>query len=710
MPAADERQPAAIRLGHPALPLLGAFALVALAIHPLFLGGLVPHAYDLDSFYAPSWQFLAHSLRAGTLPRWNPYALGGAPFTGDPQSQALYPPTLALFGLLSLPAATVIWFAFHYLVAAAGTFRLARNLTLSPRAAAIAAVLFAASTYLVARVQSPTLLAGAAWMPVVLAAAIGCSFRDDRRRHLVNAPLALAFALQVLSGSQQVLLLTSVACVLAALVLRSRREVVRTVLGLGLAALVAAPQLLPMAALVKSSTASSGIDTSGFGALSWGDRSILAGSFSHTASETAPVYLGVFGLGQAVVALVGGRARRPIQLICALLALSLVWSVGLVGDVVSVVFPPFATITAHQPVRALPLAVLALALGVGAYWDRVQRIREIALVAAVTLLALVVAGTLGPVETWVMVAGAAGSLAAMLAARARPKAIWPILAFALVLAGDLAIHNVNLRNTHQPPAVWQHASSLYPPAPATARAVRDAGVGLGEQRFAWLAPPAIREHQLSRAQTAAGRALLLNGGALRDALPALSGYNPLIVRSFARLVDRSNGTPIADRHFVYLTRAPTPLTRAYAVGVYLCSAVDCPPGLPVVARADGLEVVRDAKAQPFAAISPTGGRSTALTARWPSPQSIEVTHAAATGGGVVSIASRAASGWRASIDGHGVPIAKGRFGQITLPAPAGWTRIRLSYTPPGMRLGILLAILGLAICAIPSGFRLRRTE
>jgi hypothetical protein len=36
---------------------------VAVAVHPLFLQGLLPHAYDLDAHFAPSWAFLAEAPR-----------------------------------------------------------------------------------------------------------------------------------------------------------------------------------------------------------------------------------------------------------------------------------------------------------------------------------------------------------------------------------------------------------------------------------------------------------------------------------------------------------------------------------------------------------------------------------------------------------------------------------------------------------------------
>ena len=67
-----------MRLSLAGLPLVGAFALLAVAIHPLFMAGLVPRSYDTVAFFAPSWEFLARGLHAGQLPLWNPNVFGGA--------------------------------------------------------------------------------------------------------------------------------------------------------------------------------------------------------------------------------------------------------------------------------------------------------------------------------------------------------------------------------------------------------------------------------------------------------------------------------------------------------------------------------------------------------------------------------------------------------------------------------------------------------
>ena len=699
-------------------PMVGALVLslvgLVVAAHVLFVQGLLPHSYDLDSFYAPSWAFFAQNLKAGAFPEWNPYVFGGAAYTGDPQSQALYPPTLLLFSWLSLPTATLCWFGFHYLLAGAGTFRLARNLTLAPTACAIAAIAYAGSTYLVARAQAPTLLAGAAWMPVILAAAVSSRFRDpNRRASIVNVPLAVTFTLQALSGSQQVCLLTAVACVAVTLVDAERRHVVATSVSLVLGALMAAPQLIPLAYLVRDSTAASGIDRGGFGALSWGDRAILAGSFSRTASETAPIYLGALGAGQALVAIVAERAHKAVRVILVLAALSLVWALGLVGDLVAPLIPSLATITSHQPVRALPLAVLAFALAVGLYWERIRSATVALAAVGVSVASFLVAGTLGPVAAPLLGGVAALTILLMLLGTRRRWVIAVPTAFALLLAGDLALHNVNLRNSQQRPAVWQSPSNMYPAPPQTARVLAQHGVSIAGPRYAWLAPRVLRQHQLSRAFTALGQSLLVGGGNVRYQLPALSGYNPLIDREFTRAVRHSNGAAIPDRHFIYFTRAATPLLRAYSVRYYLCLPSTCPTGMRSVWVGGGVRLLEDSAALPYARLSTRSGGTTSLHALDATATTDTINLSLRAGqrslAGTISVATRLDDGWRASVDGKTVPARAGRFGVMTVRAPAGWRSARFTYEAPGLRTGLILAAIGLLACAAAyATSRLRR--
>jgi hypothetical protein len=374
-----------------------------------------------------------------------------------------------------------------------------------------------------------------------------------------------------------------------------------------------------------------------------------------------------------------------------------------VGDLVAPLVPSLATVTSHQPVRALPLAVLAFALAVGMYWNR-MRSQTVAFAAVgVSVVGFLLAGTLGPVAAPLLGGVAALTVLLMVLATRRAWLVAISTAFALLLAADLALHNANLRNTHQRPAVWQSPSNLFPAPPQTARLLAEHGVSIAGSRYAWLAPRVLRVHELSRAFSAVGQLLLVGGGNLRYQLPALSGYNPLIDSEFTRAVRRSNGAAIPDRHFVYFTRPNTPLLRAFAVRYYLCVPATCPTGMPRVWAGDRVRIVEDRAALPYARISTRRGATTSIHALNAAASTDTINLSLPAGqqssAGTISVATRLDDGWRASVDGKRVPIRAGHFGVMTVHAPAGWRSVRFTYEAPGLRTGLILAAIGLLACA-----------
>jgi hypothetical protein len=68
---------------------------------PMMLTGkFIPHGGgDLVSFLWPQYSFAAQTIRAGSIPVWNPHLYSGAPLLADNQSGVLYPINLIAFGL-----------------------------------------------------------------------------------------------------------------------------------------------------------------------------------------------------------------------------------------------------------------------------------------------------------------------------------------------------------------------------------------------------------------------------------------------------------------------------------------------------------------------------------------------------------------------------------------------------------------------------------
>jgi hypothetical protein len=200
------------------------FATLALALYWPILIGRVPLPADMVTMFPP-WESVPGPERAtpphaemgdlvtelypwklitrraavrGTLPLWNPYALLGSPFVGDPQSALFYPPN---FPFLVLPTAIAWSLAFPIRTFLAGFFTAlyARSLGARSHAALYAGVAFAFSGWVTALQPRPHLDA-ALWLPAVLLAVDRLRQRADGRSAALTAA---AFALPVLAGQPE---------------------------------------------------------------------------------------------------------------------------------------------------------------------------------------------------------------------------------------------------------------------------------------------------------------------------------------------------------------------------------------------------------------------------------------------------------------------------------------------------------------------------
>ena len=152
---------------------------------PLTLGGRLASSADLDAFYAPVRDASCTTgSQRGDLPFWAPGAFSGQPFLADAQSGVTYPPMLLASWLLGPIDALRAVATFHYLIAALGTYALARQLRASRTGSAFGAIAFAASGHLVARSAALGLLGGAAWLAPALALAEAAASARPARRGL----------------------------------------------------------------------------------------------------------------------------------------------------------------------------------------------------------------------------------------------------------------------------------------------------------------------------------------------------------------------------------------------------------------------------------------------------------------------------------------------------------------------------------------------
>lgn len=129
------------------------------------LGGLGAQEDDL-LYYFPSRTLLHDSLQRGEIPWINPYNGVGRPLAADPQT-ALWYPTTWLFAIspveLAYPAS--LW--IHYSLALLGMYRLLRAQAMGRDAAMLGAIAFAFCGFMLAHRAHFTMQHAAAWMPIV---------------------------------------------------------------------------------------------------------------------------------------------------------------------------------------------------------------------------------------------------------------------------------------------------------------------------------------------------------------------------------------------------------------------------------------------------------------------------------------------------------------------------------------------------------------
>ena len=218
-----------------------------------------------------AWKkFITQSIHDGQLPLWNPYLFAGVPFLAAGQHSALYPFSL-LFYVLPIPLAFGWFIVSQFFLAGLFTYIFLRALGQSRAAALAGGLIYEFSLFMVVSVTFPMIVAGAIWLPLILAS-VDSIIRQ--RPALGGRPAslpwvtvgALALGCQVLAGHPEVIYYTLLIAgsYAAVLLVQSTiqnphskiRNLIRpaayllTFVTLGLA--LGAVQLIPLAAVLPS--------------------------------------------------------------------------------------------------------------------------------------------------------------------------------------------------------------------------------------------------------------------------------------------------------------------------------------------------------------------------------------------------------------------------------------------------------------------------
>ncbi len=241
------------------MPFATLAAFVIALLYPLILQGRALYWGDLILYFYPNQELVRASLLQGRIPLWNPYIKCGQPLVGNPQTWVFYPSTLLLY-------LTPVWLYFtlnslaHLLLCSLGMYLFLRRMTGDRLSATLGAMTFTGSAFIMARLQFPSMIQTAAYLPFLL---ILADRMIDRPHIGYAALLALVVSLMLLAAHPQMAymsLLGGIVYALTRLILirRERRRAsfafFRMTGALILGALAASVQIVPTLQLFVLST------------------------------------------------------------------------------------------------------------------------------------------------------------------------------------------------------------------------------------------------------------------------------------------------------------------------------------------------------------------------------------------------------------------------------------------------------------------------
>lgn len=130
----------------------------------------IPHNHLVSDLVLQNMQwkaFILESFGQGEFPLWNPHQLGGVPFLAAGQQSTLYPFSLITY---TLPLASAYgWFSVVQLwLGGLAMWALLRGLGAGRAGALLAGVTYQLSAFFIISAVFPMIIAGAAWLPLLL--------------------------------------------------------------------------------------------------------------------------------------------------------------------------------------------------------------------------------------------------------------------------------------------------------------------------------------------------------------------------------------------------------------------------------------------------------------------------------------------------------------------------------------------------------------
>ena len=701
---------------------------------------------DLRNFFFGVREAVAAQLRAGQVPGWQRGFFLGYPLLGDPQAAVLDPATWLTLPW-DAPRALTLGALLHLVVAGWGMLAWLRARGLGPAEALLGAILFALGAKQTVHVQHWIFAASCAWWPWMLAG-LDRFAASGRGRHLLLTAFAAAFSW--LGGAAQMayfgVLVAGVYALSLAPALGRRRpaDALLALVAAPLGLLLAAPVVLPVLELAGLGPRGAGVGYAFATSWKWLDRFGLAlllvprafggrwyGSEMNLWEATG--YLGILPLGLAAAA---PLRRRGLWLFLAL---------GVIGVWLS--FGEDAWLGLHHALyRFLP--------GYGAFRNPTRSLMVTslasALLAAEGLAALRAPGS--PARRWTragLVLAAVVALTPNLihlpgfsldpaAARegARTTVVLALLGLAWLAAGRGLLAVPRWRAAWAGAALLLCAADLYlafgdmnPVGPAA------------EERPAMtdLAPLVPATPAPRRVAVIAGWGTTANAP-LRNGWEGVTGYGPTVIDRVRRLLEATRhdhlaplAPIVADTNFprplptsalwpllaapivvadeplalpvldelepeydraTFAYRAPA-LPRVFWTGAWAVASDEAlGAGLQEAARGDRA-VLAPGTVLPLAGAGAPAGPVAASEVRALGGL-IEATLTAPRDG-VAVVLDPWFPGWRATLDGAAVPLARADYAFMAVAVPTGRHQLRLEYHPTQLRRGVLVGAGTLAL-------------
>jgi hypothetical protein len=701
---------------------------------------------DLFDYFVPMYTFVADALRQGRVPFWNPYQACGEPFLAVLQGAFFYPARLLL--LLLDPVSATAWSTLlHLAIGATGMFMLARMLGASVVGGLVASMGFTYG-FAVPSIYIPAaLLEPGVWLPISGVALLRVA---TTRRWGYVALAAFSIAAPVVAGGYQIAVYSVYGLLLmgSGMLLERRwrtavlapssltRIVAAGLLAVALSSIQWAPTLLWARETVRSteSLTPAEIDPWATPPVTvanrlFGRRDLLLGMFvppplfvlALVGTFFGPRFLLPLLLGGIISFLLSlGPATPWFPLYYVLPGLSMfrvpnrlqyltVIAASLVAAFGTDALHRWASSAGRSRSFVATAAVLAGLLLTSAISAQPTRLRETSvdrydlLVGATTLTsALLPPPLVGPAVLAALASTAIGSRTndsllpysqgesllfrhnLVYRLLARRAGLWRTALIASTLDPTVVPKQAMLNGLYAPddyePLLSRRlakyitllASGTLPPRSDTAPL----------SRMIFATDPVALPHLLDMMSV---RYIVTHPGARRDA------------RFVKMLKAYRNVAPVMlspDRRRIQILENPHAVPRAYATGAVRSVPTDD----------DALRIIRRTDFDPRSEVVLTAGPTGAAMSHWfrtadivsYEPERVAI-RASAESGGALVLTDAFAPGWKATVDGHPVPVWPANYLFRGLPLSAGEHEVVFSYVAPGYRSGRTAAVSALCL-------------